>query len=104
MLLYTTSNFKDWISSLDRSVQIRIDLRLQHLADGNPGLHKRFDRLLELKWSSGQMGLFRVYCMEKDGILLLIGGDKSSQSKDITLAKNIMKGVIDGVVRTEIYE
>ena len=36
---------------------------------------------------------YRVYFKEKDGkiIILLIGGDKSSQQKDIEKAKEILK-------------
>jgi putative component of toxin-antitoxin plasmid stabilization module len=50
------------------------------------------------------MGSFRIYCLEQANIVLLIGGHKDTQSKDIDFAKQILKGVIDGQVRTEIYE
>jgi len=89
---------------LDRSLAIRVDQRLQRLLDGNPGFHRRFDNLLELKWKSGAMSSFRVYCTEKDEIILLLGGHKDKQSKDIEAAKKLMQGVLDGKVRTQIYE
>ena len=92
------------MSSLDRSIRIRIDQRLQRLADGSPGFHRRFDQILELKWSTGQIGSFRVYCLEKDGVIFLLGGHKDTQAKDIELAKVLLKGVLDGKVGTEIYE
>ena len=92
------------MKSLDRSVAIRVDQRLQRLADGNPGFHKRFDRLLELKWKTGTMGSFRVYCYDRDGILLLLGGHKDTQSKDIESAKRLLQGVLDEKIRTQIYE
>lgn len=104
MQLHTTQFFIEWISSLDRSVRIRVDQRLQRLADGNAGFHRRFDQILEIKWSTGQMGSFRVYCMERNGVILLLGGDKGTQSKDIAHAKEIMKGVLSENIRTEIYE
>lgn len=50
------------------------------------------------------MGAFRLYCMELDGVILLLGGDKGSQSRDITKAKELLKGVKDGTVRIKEYE
>lgn len=102
--LRCTSEYLKWTSSLDRSVRIRIDQRIQRLTDGNPGFHRRFDQILELKWSTGQMGSFRIYCLEQNNIVLLFGGHKDTQSKDIEYVKQLLKGVIDGQVRTEIYE
>ena len=103
-LMKCTKDFQKWIKKLDRSVTIRIDNRLQRLADGNPGLHRRFDHLLELKWRTGTMGSFRAYVAEYDGVILLLGGHKDSQSQDIDLAKQLMKGIKDGKIGTEIYE
>jgi len=97
-----TRDFQKWITKLDRSLAIRIDNRIQRLADGNPGLHKRFDNILELKWKTGTMGSFRVYTCEHEGTVLLLGGHKDTQSRDIDFAKQLMKGVLK--VRTEIYE
>lgn len=89
---------------MDRSVRIRIDQRIQRLADGNPGLHKRFNLLLEIKWKSGTLGSFRLYCAEVDGLILLLGGHKDTQSKDIDSAKRLLEGVKNGTVRTKEYE
>jgi len=50
------------------------------------------------------MGSFRVYVCEHEGNVLLLGGHKDTQSRDIDLAKQLMKGVLDGKIRTEIYE
>lgn len=48
-------------------------------------------RELKINYAKG----YRVYFVEKDGkvILLLVGGDKSTQSKDIEKAKNIWKSI-----------
>ena len=99
-----TRDFQAWISKLDRSLRIRIDQRIQRLEDGNPGLHRRFDNLLEIKWKTGTMGSFRLYCAEYEGTILLLGGHKDSQSKDIATAKVLFEGVKNGKVITENYE
>lgn len=102
--LKCTHEFFKWIESLDRSVAIRIDQRLQRLADGNPGFCKRFDNILEIKWKTGTMGSIRVYCCDLSGTIVLLGGHKGRQSKDIALAKELLEGVKRGAVRTKIYE
>jgi len=92
------------MSKLDRSLRIRIDQRIQRLIDGNPGLHRRFDGLLEIKWKTGTMGSFRVYCAEYEGTILLLGGHKDTQTKDISNARMLLEGIKNGKVRTETYE
>jgi len=92
------------MNQLDRSLRIRIDQRIQRMVDGNPGVHRRFDNILEIKWRSGTMGSFRLYCAEIDGVILLLGGHKDSQSKDIKTAIQLLKGVKNGETRTKEYE
>lgn len=99
-----TGEFQAWINKMDRSLRIRIDQRIQRLMDGNPGLHRRFDNLLEIKWKTGTMGSFRVYCAEFEGTILLLGGHKDTQTKDIANAKTLLEGIKNGKVRTQTYE
>ena len=99
-----TDEFSIWINKLDRSLRIRIDQRVQRYGDGNPGFHKRFDNLIELKWRSGAIGSFRVYCAEVDGVVLILGGHKGSQKKDIEKAKELLIGVKNGTTRISTYE
>ena len=103
-MLKCTYEFSDWIDNLDKSLAIRIDQRLQRLVDGNPGLCKRFDNILEIKWKTGAMGSFRLYCCDLSGTIVLLGGHKDKQSKDIAMAKKLLEGVKNGTVRTKIYE
>ena len=102
--LKCTYEFFNWIESLDRSIAIRIDQRLQRLVDGNPGFCKRFDNILEIKWKTGTVGSFRVYCCDLRGVIVILGGHKDRQSNDIALAKKLLEGVKRGAVRTKIYE
>jgi len=76
--------FYEWLFSLkDKITRNRILVRLKRVEQGNYGDCKRFYGILEIRFHFGKG--YRVYCGE-DGqklIVLLIGGDKSSQSNNI---------------------
>lgn len=99
-----TEEFSSWVNKLDRSLRLRVDQRIQRLASGNPGQHKRFDNILEIKWKTGAMGAFRLYCTEVEGVVLLLGGTKKTQSKDIKKAIELLKGLKNGKTRIKTYE
>lgn len=85
---------KQWLKSLDGSVRKRILLRLDRLKDGNFGDYKQLNEFLyELRFSIGA-GYRIYYIIENDVIVLLInGGDKKSQSKDIIKANEIINNL-----------
>ena len=81
--------FDEWIDSLkDRRAKARIQVRLDRLSIGLFGDWKSIgDGVYELRITEGQG--YRVY-YAKDGetiILLLCGGNKSTQNADIKKAK-----------------
>ena len=80
-----------WLDGLrDRRAKARIEVRLRRLSPGNPGDVKSVgDGILELRIDHGPG--YRVYFMRRGVllVLLLCGGDKSSQQKDIAQAKLI---------------
>jgi putative addiction module killer protein len=80
--------FRDWLKSYDIAVQARIQARVSRFEGGNLGDHKTVGGgVSEARLNFGPG--YRLY-FGKDGvavILLLVGGDKSSQSKDIAAAK-----------------
>lgn len=80
-----------WLDGLrDRWAKARIEVRLRRLSLGNPGDVKSVgDGILELRIDHGPG--YRVYFMRRGVllVLLLCGGDKSSQQKDIAQAKLI---------------
>jgi putative addiction module killer protein len=84
----TTPEFTAWLDGLrDVKGRARIQARIDRLAAGNPGKHKNLQRgVSELKVDVGPG--YRVYYTSRKGVLiiLLCGGDKSTQSKDIRLA------------------
>ncbi len=90
-----TETYKKWFSSLrDRNAKIRIDIRIRRLSLGNYGNAKPVGAgISELRINYGPG--YRIYYIRTDNeiIILLAGGDKSTQSRDIKKAKEI-RGVI----------
>lgn len=85
--------FIEWLSKLrDRDAHARISARLNRVKLGNFGVVKVLgDGVIELKIDYGP-GYRVYYAMNgKTIVLLLIGGDKASQSKDIKVAKTYWK-------------
>ena len=84
-----TSVFKKWLSNLrDRRARIRVLQRLDRLKVGNAGDTKPIgDGLSELRIDYGPG--YRVYYMQQGSIvvILLCGGTKRDQAKDIATAK-----------------
>ncbi len=83
-----TDFFEDWIDSLrDRRAVERISVRLTRLRNGLLGDVKYFDGLGELRIDYGPG--YRIYFVQRGHtiIVLLCGGDKSTQSRDIIRAK-----------------
>jgi len=95
MRVEMTEVYRDWINSLkDRIVRARIQVRVDRLVHGNPGQHRVLtDGVSELKIDLGPG--YRVYYTERSGVLviLLAGGDKSSQQQDIKTAVSLAKGL-----------
>ena len=88
ILIYETLEgkepFIDWLYSLhDKILRHRIEARIERMKHGNYGDHKRFHGIIEIRLDFGKG--YRIYCGEVGNkiIILLTGGDKSSQDKDI---------------------
>lgn len=84
--------FIDWLNSLDKTIKSRVKSRLTRLLENNFGDYKKIDSdisELRLKFGSG----YRIYYTEIDNVVILLinGGDKSTQSKDIEKAKLILQ-------------
>ena len=88
MRVAKTDGYRDWLDELkDRTGRARILVRVDRLIDGNPGQHRDLtDGVSELKIDFGPG--YRVYYTQRGQrlLLLLIGGDKSTQQKDIEMA------------------
>jgi putative addiction module killer protein len=93
MRVEKTDEFRDWIDTLkDLAGRARILVRIDRLIDGNPGQHRDLtDGVSELKIDLGPG--YRVYYAKRGTrlLLLLAGGDKSTQQKDIAKATQLAK-------------
>ena len=91
-----TDNFDKWLRKLkDLRAKAKILFRIQKIEnDGYFGDCEPVGegiRELKIDFAKG----YRVYFKESDGkiIILLIGGDKSTQQRDIEKAKEILKRI-----------
>ncbi len=84
--------FSDWFYALrDVKTQARIESRIRRLSLGNMGDHKIFSGgIIELRLDFGPG--YRVYCSRIGNriVLLLFGGGKSGQNRDIKKAREYL--------------
>jgi putative addiction module killer protein len=88
MEVFATDDYQNWINGLnDRAGRSRMLVRVDRLIDGNPGLHRNLtEGVSELKIDVGP-GYRVYYSFRGDQLLLLLaGGNKSTQNKDIEQA------------------
>jgi putative addiction module killer protein len=90
-----TENYVQWLDGLhDIRARARILVRIERLAAGNPGDVKTLgEGVSELRIDYGPG--YRVY-YKKQGrkvVILLAGGDKSTQSKDIKTALRLAQNL-----------
>jgi putative addiction module killer protein len=90
-----TPAYAAWFVALrDRTARARIDIRIRRLSLGNSGdIRPVGDGVSELRINYGPG--YRIY-LTKQGdavFILLAGGDKSSQDKDIRLAKDLARNL-----------
>lgn len=88
-----TETYRKWFDSLkDKNTRIRIDIRIRRLSLGNPGDVKPVgEGIFEIRIDHGPG--YRVYYVQKKNqiIILLAGGDKSTQSRDISKARELAR-------------
>lgn len=90
-----TIEFIDWLTALrDTQARARIAKRIDRIAQGNFGDAKPVgDGVNELRFTFGPG--YRVYYTRRGDVIviLLCGGDKDSQSRDIERAKEIAREI-----------
>ncbi len=88
-----TSEYEKWFAGLrDRTARVRVDVRIRRLSLGNLGVVEPVgEGVSELKIDHGPG--YRVYFVQHAGhyVLLLAGGDKSTQAQDIKKAKELAR-------------
>jgi putative addiction module killer protein len=89
--LIKSDEFLDWINRLrDRRALARLEMRLERLVTGNPGdVRPVGDGVSEMRIDYGPG--YRIYVLQHGNaaVVLLCGGDKSSQDRDIVRAKRL---------------
>lgn len=93
--VYKTKFFTDWFNSLkDQTAKNKIRIRIDRIELGNLGDHHSIgDGVSELRITYGPG--YRIYYVirGREIIILLCGGDKSGQNKDIKRAKKLAQEV-----------
>ena len=88
-----TAAYAEWFAGLrDRQAKTRVDIRIRRLSLGNVGDVKPIgEGVSELRIPYGPG--YRVYFVQRGDLLvvLLAGGDKSTQDRDIRRAKELAR-------------
>ncbi len=89
--IFRTAEFTEWYEGLDAKTKWMIAARLERIKnEGHFGTVNRFEGLTELKWKSG----LRVYTVElRPRLIVLYGGNKNGQEKDIRRAQKIRREI-----------
>ena len=97
MRVEKTDGYRYWIDGpKDQAGRARILMRVERLIHGNPGSPRHLtDGVSELKIDVGPG--YRVYYSQRGTRLLLLiaGGDKSSQSQDIPMALELSRKTME---------
>lgn len=98
--VFQTETYRKWFKKLrDNLAKQNITMRLERLKLGNFGDSKSVgDGVFELRIDVGKG--YRVYFTNKDNkiVVILVGGDKSTQEEDIKTAKRMAKEIDYGKI------
>ena len=96
-MIKQTDVFSKWLTKLkDIQAKVSILRRIERVREGNFGDYKSIGSdVSELRITTGPG--YRIYYTKKDDeiVILLVGGDKSTQSKDIQKAKQLAEELQD---------
>lgn len=90
------SPYLNWMWNLDRAVCARISARVARFENGHFGDHRFVGSgISEARFFFGSG--YRIYfsVLESSTVLLLTGGDKSTQVEDIENAKRLLKDYLE---------
>lgn len=95
-----TSPFREWLNSLDLAIRARIQARVLRFSTSNLGDHKSVGGGV---WEARVMfgPGYRIYFARvgQRVVLLLLGGDKTSQGKDIRRAQGFWRDYLEATAR-----
>ncbi len=97
MQVEQTADYREWLDALkDLAGRARVLMRVDRPVNGNPGAHRNLSEgVSELKIDVGPG--YRVYYSQRGNslLLLLVGGDKSTQTKDIVKALELNRNFLE---------
>ncbi|MFI5345360.1 MAG: type II toxin-antitoxin system RelE/ParE family toxin [Elusimicrobiota bacterium] len=89
-----TPEFEDWFSEQDPHSRGQIEERLDRIREHNHFGDRKFlgAELYELRWRNGRRVYYAV-AVDQDGqvAIMLLGGGKNGQTRDISRARNILE-------------
>lgn len=96
--IFRTNEFIDWFNHQSEKSKVQIDHRLSKIQDEEHFGDCRYvgatsAEVWELRWKNGRR-IYYAYLPESS-ILVLLGGIKNAQNKDISKAKRLFKKYID---------
>lgn len=92
-----SSHFISWLEKQDKRIQEKVVFRLERIVvEGHFGFTNYFDGIIELKWKSG----LRIYLtrLKAGVVVVLLGGTKNGQNKDIKRAKKLLKEIKESYI------
>ena len=86
-----TDAYENWFRRLrDREAKSRILIRINRMSAGNPGDVRRVSGgVSELRIDYGPGYRIYFFPVDQELVVLLLGGDKSTQRQDIEKARNL---------------
>jgi len=94
--IFETREYQDWLDSLTLKEKAQVHARIARVkTEGHFGLIRRLDKnLAEFKWKN----VWRIYfslTRDEEGriIILLLGGNKNTQFRDIKKAKSLISSL-----------
>jgi len=90
--VYGTVEYQEWFEEESAKSKLQIQARLSRIRnDGHFGTVRHLhDQLWELKFNDGRRVYYSI--LPEKNVILLLGGNKNGQKKDITKAKKILAG------------
>ena len=85
--------YNEWYESQTIKIQVQIDARLGRVeSDSHLGAHKHLiGQLWELKFNNGNRIYYTIKRIGEEMMIIILGGNKNGQDKDIRKAKTFFK-------------
>ena len=93
-------DFMEWFHCLDPKGRAQVDARILRIQEESYFGDAKYlnDGLIELRWKSGRRVYFaRFHNKDRELIVLIIGGNKNGQKKDIAKARVLLQRYAEAI-------